>query len=196
MGKQKQLDEGLPANIDAEKTILGAILLDNECFYDENLDLEADDFSLDSHRRIYLCMNEIFFGMVQGVTNVDIVTLANELTNRKWIQVVGGVSYLASLTEGLPLRPVIEDYIRIVKDKSLLRKMMLIFQSGLARAQDQKRTRIAGFGADRRPIIGNQGREQIRCHPRQRCCECSKVNHPLQAQSKHGQERAGPHLGN
>ena len=73
---------------------------------------------------------------------VDIVTLANELSRYKEIESVGGVAYLASLTEGLPLRPVIEDYIRIVKDKSLLRKLMLICSAAIARAADQSETAL------------------------------------------------------
>jgi replicative DNA helicase len=68
---------------------------------------------------------------------VDIVTLANELARYKEVESVGGVAYLASLTEGLPRRPVIEEYIRIVKDKSLLRKLMAICSMAIARAADQ-----------------------------------------------------------
>ncbi len=73
---------------------------------------------------------------------VDIVTLANELARYKEVESVGGVAYLASLTEGLPRRPVIEDYIRIVKDKSLLRKLMGICSAAIARAADQSETAL------------------------------------------------------
>ena len=73
---------------------------------------------------------------------MDIVTLANELARYKEVESVGGVAYLASLTEGLPRRPVIEEYIRIVKDKSLLRKLMLICSSAIARAADQSEDAI------------------------------------------------------
>jgi replicative DNA helicase len=132
------LDAGLPANIDAEKTILGAILLDNAAHAEAAEKLEADDFSLDSHRRIFLRMTEL----IDAQRAVDIVTLANELARYKEVELVGGVAYLASLTEGLPRRPVIEDYIRIVKDKSLLRKLMLICSSAIARAADQSEDAI------------------------------------------------------
>jgi len=132
------LDTGLPANIDAEKTILGAILLDNAAHSEAAEKLEADDFSLDSHRRIYLRMSEL----IDAQRAVDIVTLANELARYKEVEAVGGVAYLASLTEGLPRRPVIEEYIRIVKDKSLLRKLMLICSSAIARAADQSEDAI------------------------------------------------------
>jgi replicative DNA helicase len=132
------LDAGLPANIDAEKTILGAILLDNAAHSEAAERLEPDDFSLDSHKRIFLRMTEL----MNEQRAVDIVTLSNELARYKEIESVGGVAYLASLTEGLPVRPVIEDYIRIVKDKSLLRKLMLICSAAIARAADQSETAL------------------------------------------------------
>ena len=132
------LDAGLPANVDAEKTILGAILLDNAAHAEAAEKIEADDFSLDSHRRIFLRMSEL----MDAHRAVDIVTLANELARYKEVESVGGVAYLASLTEGLPRRPVIEEYIRIVKDKSLLRKLMLICSAAIARAADQSEDAI------------------------------------------------------
>jgi replicative DNA helicase len=126
-------DSGLPANVDAEKTILGAILLDNAAHAEAAEKLTDEDFSLDSHRRIFQRMTEL----INDQKAVDIVTLANELARYKEIESIGGVAYLASLTEGLPRRPVIEEYIRIVKDKSLLRKLMLICSAAIARAADQ-----------------------------------------------------------
>ncbi len=132
------LDAGLPANVDAEKTILGAILLDNAAHAEAAGVIKADDFSLDSHRRIFLRMNEL----MDSSRAVDIVTLANELARYKEVEAIGGVAYLASLTEGLPRRPVIEDYIRIVKDKSLLRRLMGICSAAIARAADQSEEAI------------------------------------------------------
>jgi len=132
------LEAGLPANVDAEKTILGAILLDNAAHSEAAGSISADDFSLDSHRRIFLRMSEL----VNSQRAVDIVTLAHELARYKEIEAVGGVAYLASLTEGLPRRPVIEEYIRIVKDKSLLRRLMGICSAAIARAADQSETAL------------------------------------------------------
>src|ERR1700683_2994825 len=137
------LDAGLPANIDAEKTILGAILLDNTAHAEVAEALKADDFSLDSHRRIYLRMSEL----IDTGRAVDIVTLSNEMARFKEVEAVGGVAYLASLTEGLPRRPVIEEYIRIVKDKSLLRKLMGICSMAIARAADQSESALDVLGA-------------------------------------------------
>jgi replicative DNA helicase len=136
-------DQGLPASIDAEKTILGAILLDNAAHSEAAEKLEADDFSLDSHKRIYIRMSEL----MDEQRAVDIVTLSHQLAKFKEVESVGGVAYLASLTEGLPRRPVIEEYIRIVKDKSLLRKLMMICSAAIARAADQSETALEVLGA-------------------------------------------------
>jgi replicative DNA helicase len=131
-------DNGLPSNVDAERTILGAILLENQALSEAEEKLTPEDFSLDSHRRIYQRMTELG-GEGRAV---DLVTLANELAKYKEIESVGGVAYLASLTEGLPRRPIIEEYIRIVKDKSLLRQLMLICSAAIARAADQSETAL------------------------------------------------------
>jgi replicative DNA helicase len=149
------LDAGLPANIDAEKTILGAILLDNAAHSEAAEKLEADDFSLDSHRRIFQRMTEL----MNEQRAVDIVTLSNELARYKEVEAVGGVAYLASLTEGLPRRPVIEEYIRIVKDKSLLRRLMLICSSAIARAADQGESALDVLGAAEAQLmeVGEKG---------------------------------------
>ena len=131
------IDTGLPADVAAERTILGAILLDNNSFWDGTADLKADEFSLDSHQRIFRAMNEIFFGMVEEMSHVDLVTLATTLRSRKELESVGGVAYLSSLTEGLPRRPEIEEYVRIVSDKARLRRFMILMSAGIARAADQ-----------------------------------------------------------
>jgi replicative DNA helicase len=149
------LDAGLPANIDAEKTILGAILLDNAAHSEAAEKLEADDFSLDSHRRIFMRMTEL----MNEQRAVDIITLSAELSKYKEVEAVGGVAYLASLTEGLPRRPVIEEYIRIVKDKSLLRRLMLICSSAIARAADQGESALDVLGAAEAQLmeVGEKG---------------------------------------
>ncbi len=127
------LDRGLPASVEAERSILGAILLDNYAYNEAAEKLSAEDFFLDSHRRIYSRMAEL----IDARRAVDIVTLAEELARRKEVEAVGGVAYLASLTEGLPRRPSIEEYVRIVKDKSLARQLIVICNTAITRAADQ-----------------------------------------------------------
>jgi replicative DNA helicase len=132
-------DAGLPANVDAEKTILGAVLLDNSAFCEAAERINADDFSLDSHRRIFLRMK----ALMDGGHQVDIVTLAEELAREKEVEAIGGVAYLASLTEGLPRRPVIGEYILIVKDKCILRRLMGLGSAMVAQAADQSEAALS-----------------------------------------------------
>src|SRR5580700_7072570 len=126
------LDRGLPASVEAERSILGAILLDNHSYNEAAEKLRAEDFSLDSHRRIYSRMSEL----VDARRAVDIVTLAEGLARRKEVEAVGGGAYLASLTEGLPRRPSTDECGRIVKDKSLPRQLIGICSTAITRAAD------------------------------------------------------------
>jgi replicative DNA helicase len=132
------LDQGMPANVDAERAILGVILLDNHAYNEAAAILKADDFSLDSHRRIFQRMGEL----VDSARNADIVTLANELSKHKEIDAVGGVAYLAGLTEGLPRKLIIDEYVEIVKDKSISRQTMSLLGTGLAQAAEQSEDAI------------------------------------------------------
>ena len=109
---------GLPSSIHTEVVILGAMLLDPLAVNDATARLEADDFSLDSHRRIYAALMEL---LAAGHA-VDLITLRNALEKKKELEAVGGPAYLSSLTDGIPRKLNIEDYVRIVKDKSLLRQ--------------------------------------------------------------------------
>src|SRR6201987_1337231 len=126
-------ERGLPASIDAERSILGAILLDNHAFNEAAEKLRSEDFALDSHQRIFARMAEL----MDASRAVDIVTLAEELAKRKEVESIGAVAYLPSLPEGLPRRLSIEEYVRIVKDKSLLRQLINICSMAITRAADQ-----------------------------------------------------------
>jgi replicative DNA helicase len=130
---QISLEHGLPASVEAERTILGAILLDNAAHSEAAEKLIADDFSLDSHRRIFTRMGEL----MDANRAVDIITLSEELDRQKELESIGNRAYLFSLTENLPRRLSIEDYVRIVKDKSILRQVMGICVTAQARAADQ-----------------------------------------------------------
>jgi replicative DNA helicase len=130
--------DSLPCNIDAERTLLGACLLDNAAWPEIAIRLRPADFSLDSHRRIGSAMKRL----ADANSAIDIVTLANELSRTHEVEAVGGVAYLASLTEGLPRRPVIDEYIRIVKDKSMLRSLIVLSSDAIQRAHDQSETAL------------------------------------------------------
>jgi replicative DNA helicase len=123
----------LPANIEAERSILGAILLDNHAFNDAAEHLQAEDFSIDAHRRIYMRMLELS----EASNPIDLVTLINELDRHKDLQAIGDVGYVSSLIDGVPDRPSIEHYVKIVRDKAILRGLIHASNSAIARATDQ-----------------------------------------------------------
>lgn len=126
-------DDQRPTSPHAETAILGAMLEDRLAIVDATMLLKTDDFSLDSHRRIYSCM----LALSEVGHAVDIITVAEELRKRKELDAVGGVAYLASLTEGLPRNFSVESYVRIVRDKSLLRQLMAVCDLGIVQAADQ-----------------------------------------------------------
>jgi replicative DNA helicase len=142
-------DRGLPASVQAERTILGAMMLDAVAFNDATAKLVADDFSLDSHRRIYSCIT----GLVDVGRAVDLITVIEELDKRKELQAIGDRPYLFSLTEDLPRRLNVEEYVRIVKDKSLLRQVMGICQTAMARAADQSEDALDVLNATEQQLM-------------------------------------------
>jgi replicative DNA helicase len=123
----------LPANVEAERSILGAILLDNFAYNQAAEHLRIEDFSLDSHRRIYSRMVDL----AESSRPIDMITLIEELDRHKDLQAIGDVPYVSSLLEGVPDRPSIEHYVKIVRDKALLRGLISAANTAIARASDQ-----------------------------------------------------------
>jgi replicative DNA helicase len=125
--------DGLPSSIQTEVTVLGAMLLDGMAVTDATAKLQAEDFSLDSHQRIYRAMLEL---LAVGHA-IDYITVMDALAKKRELDAIGGPAYLAFLSEGIPRHPKVEDYVRIIKDKSLLRQLMTIFNDGMVLASDQ-----------------------------------------------------------
>ena len=123
----------LPANVEAERSILGAILLDNLSYNQAAEHLRAEDFSLDSHRRIYSRMVDL----AESSRPIDMITLIEELDRRKELEAIGDVGYVSGLLDGVPDRPSIEHYIKIVRDKALLRGLIHAANAAIARASEQ-----------------------------------------------------------
>src|SRR5579872_1692070 len=123
----------LPANVEAERSILGAILLDNFAYNQAAEHLRIEDFSLDSHRRIYTRMVDL----AESSRPIDMITLIEELDRNKDLQAIGDVAYVSSLVDGVPDRPSIEHYIKIVRDKALLRGLIHAANAAITRASDQ-----------------------------------------------------------
>jgi len=132
------LEKGLPASLDAERSILGSVLLDNRLFDQAAEILTADDFFLDAHRRIFHRMCELIAPEDPTMESkpIDMITLSEELQQHKEIEAIGGMAYLSSLIDGVPERPSIVHYCKIVRGKAILRGVIGIAQSAIAEAAD------------------------------------------------------------
>jgi replicative DNA helicase len=122
-------ERGLPANLDAERYVLGSILIDAEAWITVSSFLTQDDFSLLANQRIFSAMESLWD---QGM-RIERVSVAEELTRRGHLESAGGLGYLVSLDDGLPKIFEVETYIKIVRGKSLLRKLILQMQSTIDR---------------------------------------------------------------
>lgn len=122
-------ERGLPSNPDAERFVLGSILLDDSQFVQIAGTLKAEDFSLEKHRRIFLRMLDLH----ERGEKIDRVTLANELMKTNQLESVDGIGYLVSLDDGLPKIVNLESYARIVKDKAMLRDMIVAAEKLIGR---------------------------------------------------------------
>jgi len=124
------LEKTLPCNLEAERSILGAILLDDKAIYVVLGSLRTDDFYLESHRRIFGKMTTL----AADGTAIDLVTLKNELQRSDDLESAGGAAYLASLTDGMPRAVNVEHYAQIVKEKATLRRLIQVSNEIMARS--------------------------------------------------------------
>ena len=120
---EELLGRGLPANVDAERAVLSALLLN-----DENLTLVSDvlssnEFYTRAHQYIYKAVLEL----AQANKKVDIVLLQDLLSSRKQLDDIGGVIYLMELQEDIPAVGLIAHHAKIVKDKAVLRGLISSF---------------------------------------------------------------------
>jgi replicative DNA helicase len=110
----------LPNNAEAERTVLGAVLVDNQAFNSAAELLHRDDFYREAHRRIF----EAMAALAEKSQSIDTVTLADELQRAQSLESVGGAAYLASLVDGLPRITNVEQWSRIIKEKAVLRNLI------------------------------------------------------------------------
>ena len=122
-------EKGLPASMEAEKLVLGAVLLDDSNFMLVAGAVGVEDFALEKHKRIFASMTSLN----EAGERVDRITLANDLMRRGQLESVDGFTYLVSLDDGLPQIYNLESYVRIIQEKALLRKMILSAQSVIDR---------------------------------------------------------------
>jgi replicative DNA helicase len=109
-----------PHNLEAEQAVLGAILIDPSSLVTVTERLRPEDFYRQGHQRLFQVMLELS----ERGEPLDLVTITSELQDRKLLEEVGGVSYLAELAEVVPTSANVEYYARIVEEKSILRRLI------------------------------------------------------------------------
>jgi hypothetical protein len=115
----------LPQNLDAERSVLGAILLDNHALNAAIEKLKPEDFFCDPHRRIFKHMIQL--GEAQQA--IDLVTLTDQLRRKGELEATGGAAYVAQLVDGVPRVSNLEHYARIIKGNALLRSLIYATES-------------------------------------------------------------------
>jgi len=124
--KSLQIEEQIPAgiippqNLEAEQSVLGSLLMDQEAITKITDRLTPSDFYKTEHRRIFEAILELF----ETQSPIDVLTLSNKLEDKKQIGDVGGVSYLTSLVNSVPTASHVAQYAQIVHDKATLRRLI------------------------------------------------------------------------
>src|SRR5215467_9599378 len=122
----------LPHNLEAERSVLGAILLHNDAFNLAAEVIDSADFFRDAHRRIFDKMVKL----VERGDAIDLVTLKEELGRSGDLEEVGGPAYIAALVDGVPRSTNVQHYARIIKEKSTLRNLIFSANKIVSSAYD------------------------------------------------------------
>src|SRR5213083_73178 len=138
----------LPHNLEAERSVLGAILLHNDAFNLAAEVIDSEDFFRDAHRRIF----DKMVALSERHGAIDLVTLKDELGRAGELDEVGGPAYIAALVDGVPRSMNVEHYARIIKEKATLRNLIFSANKILATAYD---------GADEADVILDQAEHAI-----------------------------------
>ena len=132
MAETAVTERSLPHNLEAEKCVLGAVLIHNEAFNLAAELIDVGDFYRDAHRRIF----DKMVGLSERREVIDLVTLKEELGRSGDLDEVGGPAYIAGLVDGVPHSTNVEYYARIVKEKSTLRNLIYSANKILATAYE------------------------------------------------------------
>jgi len=114
------LDRVPPQNIEAEQSVIGAIMLENEVLPSVMEYLSPDDFYRDAHKRIYSAMLDLY----DKDEPIDLITLTDQMRKRNELEVIGGASYLSSIVSQVPTSANVRYHARIVKEKAILRSLI------------------------------------------------------------------------
>jgi replicative DNA helicase len=110
----------LPHNLEAERSVLGAILINNNAFNVAAELVDSGDFFRDAHRRVF----DTMVNLNERGQAIDLVTLKDELVRSGGLDDVGGAAYIAALVDGVPRSTNVEYYARIVKERATLRNLI------------------------------------------------------------------------
>lgn len=109
-----------PHSVEAEQSVLGSILLDKDAMISVSETLIPEDFYKEAHKVIYECMLKLY----NGQSEIDLITLAEELRDQGYLDDIGGIPYITSLSTIVPTTSNIKYYVNIVKEKSVLRQLI------------------------------------------------------------------------
>ena len=120
MAEAAVAERTLPHNLEAERSVLGAVLLHNDAFNTAVEVIDSGDFFRDAHRRIF----EKMVRLQERGNAIDLVTLKEELNRIGELDEVGGPAYISALVDGVPRSTNVEHYAKIIKEKSTLRNLI------------------------------------------------------------------------
>ena len=132
MAETAVAERTLPHNLEAERSVLGAILIHNDAFNAAVEVIDSGDFFRDAHRRIF----DKMVRLQERGDAIDLVTLKEELSRTGELDEVGGPAYISALVDGVPRSTNVEHYARIIKEKSTLRNLIYSANKILANAYD------------------------------------------------------------
>ena len=118
--REQSLERSLPNSAEAERAILGGIILDNGLISQAIELLRPEDFYVPSHRRIFLAMTALF----ERGAEINPILIGEELKKDNALESVGGISFITNLTYGLPHSTNIAHYAKVVRGKSMLRQLI------------------------------------------------------------------------
>jgi replicative DNA helicase len=121
MSDQEFPERTLPHNLDAERSVLGAVLIRNDAINAATEVIDAGDFFRAAHQLIF----DKMIGLSDRSQAIDLITLTDELRRAGQLDEVGGPAYIASLTDGVPRSSHVEHYARIVKETSTRRRLIV-----------------------------------------------------------------------
>ena len=109
-----------PYNLEAEQSVLGAMLIEKEVVPIVFEMIKSNDFYKENHKEIYEAMQDLF----EKDQPIDLVTITEQLKIRNTLEEIGGLEYLTSIAASLPTTANVRYYAKIVEEKSILRKLI------------------------------------------------------------------------